>query len=298
VRERVHNDRVHSALDQVDIVSRNWLKSGLALLRGQPEGAIELPMTSVVTELGDAVVAAVDNVVELTADYGFDFRQQAEAAARKARRDMIGLSIGWGFLSLVVALTFAYSLTKPIRLATAIAEHVASGDFTDKISLGRRDDLGRLLRSLATMQVSLKARAAQQAESAAAKERMRAEQEQLRRDVTSNLAAAFEEKVGKLVLDLESAATRLEVTAHTVSDSAEHANKQAAIVAHNAGQATTNVEAVSGATKELVASGQDMFALVRNSMKSIGQAVQGTRQADIPWSCSPMARKKSAISSS
>jgi methyl-accepting chemotaxis protein len=48
----------------------------------------------VVTELGDAVVAAVDNVVELTADYGFDFRQQAEAAARKARRDMIGLSIG------------------------------------------------------------------------------------------------------------------------------------------------------------------------------------------------------------
>jgi hypothetical protein len=53
VRERVHNDRVHSALDQVDIVSRNWLKSGLVLLRGQPEGAIELPMTSVVTEPRD-----------------------------------------------------------------------------------------------------------------------------------------------------------------------------------------------------------------------------------------------------
>jgi methyl-accepting chemotaxis protein len=127
---------------------------------------------------------------------------------------------------------------------------------------------------------SAAARAEEQAESAAAKERMGAEQEQLRRDVTSNLAAAFEEKVGNLVLDLESAATQLEASAHTMSDTAEHANKQAAIVAHNAGQATTNVEAVSGATKELVASGQDMFALVRNSMKLIGQAVQGTRQAD------------------
>jgi methyl-accepting chemotaxis protein len=116
------------------------------------------------------------------------------------------------------------------------------------------------MRPLATMQVSLKARAEEQAESAAAKERMRAKQEQLRRDVTSNLAAALEEKVGKLVLDLESAAIQLEATAHTMSDTAEHANKQAAIVAHNAGQATTNVEAVSGATKELVASGQDMFA--------------------------------------
>jgi methyl-accepting chemotaxis protein len=136
------------------------------------------------------------------------------------------------------------------------------------------------MRPLATMQVSLKARAEEQAESAAAKERMRAKQEQLRRDVTSNLAVALEEKVGKLVLDLESAAIQLEATAHTMSDTAKHANKQAAIVAHNAGQATTNVEAVSGATKELVASGQDMFALVRNSMKLIGQAVQGTRQAD------------------
>jgi methyl-accepting chemotaxis protein len=280
VRERLHNDGVHSALDKVEIAARGWLKSGLVILRPQSGGAIELPMTSVVAKLGDAVVAAADDVVELTAAYGFDFRQQAEAATRTARRDMIGLSIGTGVLSLIVALTFAYSLAKPIRLATAIAEHVASGDFTDKIPLTRRDDLGRLLRSLATMQVSLKARAAEQAESLAAKERMHAEQEQLRREVTASLAAAFEEKVGKLVLGIESAATQLEATAHSMSSTAEQTNQQAAIVADNAEKATTNVDAVSGATGQLVASAQEIFSLVRNSMELVSQAVAGARQAD------------------
>jgi methyl-accepting chemotaxis protein len=280
VRERVHNDGVHSALGKVDVAARAWLKSGLAILRAQPGGVIELPMTSVVAKLGDAVVAGVDDVVELTAAYGFDFRQQAEAATRTARRDMIGLAVGTGLLSLVVALTFAYSLAKPIRLATAIAEHVASGDFADEIPLGRRDDLGRLLQSLATMQASLMARATEQAEAAAAKERMRSEQEQLRRDVTASLAAAFEGKVGKLVLNIESAATQLEATANSMSSTAEQTNQQAAIVADNAEQATTNVDAVSGATAQLVASAHEIFALVRNSTELICQAVEGARQAD------------------
>lgn len=124
VRERVHNDGVRSAVDNVDLAARSWLKVGLVLLPDQPAGANELPMISEVAELGDAVVAAVDEVVELTAAYGFDFRQQAEAAARTERRDTIGLSIGTGVLSLIVALTFAYSLT-----GTAAVEVLASRNY-------------------------------------------------------------------------------------------------------------------------------------------------------------------------
>src|SRR5258708_18531053 len=128
---------------------------------------------------------------------------------------MIGISIGTGIVSLIVALTFAYSLANPIQVATTIAENVASGNFTDKIKVTRRDDLGRLLRSLAMMQASLRARAEEQAESAAIRERMHVEQEKRRRDVTSSLAAAFQEKVGRLVLGLESSATQLVSTARS-----------------------------------------------------------------------------------
>lgn len=280
VRERVKNDGVRAAVDRVDLAARNWLKAGLVILRAQPGGATEVPMNSAVVKLGDSVVAAGDDVVELTAAYGFDFRQQAEAVAAAARRDMIALSIGTGILSLIVALTFAYSLSKPVQVATVIAEHVAAGDFSDRIPVRRRDELGRLLRSLATMQVSLKERAQEQAEAAATKERMHAEQEKLRRDVTSVLAAAFEAKVGKLVLNLETAATELEATAHSMSSTAEQTNQQAAIVADNAEQAATNVDAVSAATEELAGSAREIFGLVRNSAELIGQAVAGARQAD------------------
>src|SRR5258708_3866986 len=212
VRERVHSPEVRSAVDGAQLTARKWLDAGLAILRPRPGGRTELPTTFAVAKLGDQVVAAVDDLVELAAAYGFDFRERAEAATSTARKEMIALSVGTGFVSWIVALTLAYPLTKPIQAAIRIAANVASGDFTDEIQVSRRDDLGRLLQSLGTMQASLKARAQEQAESAAAKERMHAEQEKLRHDVTSNLPAAFEGKVGRLVLGLESAATELEPT--------------------------------------------------------------------------------------
>src|ERR1700704_210959 len=59
----------------------------------------------------------------------------------------------------MLAVAFAYSMSKPIFAAMQIAEHVAAGNFTDQIAIRRRDELGRLLRSLGVMQASLKARA-------------------------------------------------------------------------------------------------------------------------------------------
>jgi methyl-accepting chemotaxis protein len=280
VRERVHGVDVRTAVDAAELAARKWLDAGLAILRARPEGRTELPTTFAVGKLGDAMVVAVDDLVELAAAHGFDFRQRAEAATRTARAQMIALSVGVGLLSLIVALTFAYSLARPIQAAMTIAANVASGNFSDKIEVSRRDDLGRLLQSLGTMQASLKARAQEQAETAAARERMHAEQDQLRRDVTTTLAAAFEEKVGRLVLGLESAATQLESTARSMSSTAETTNQQAAIVADNAEQAAANVDAVSGATGELAASAHEIFSLVRNSVELINHAVEGARQTD------------------
>ena len=54
-------------------------------------------------------------------------------------------------------------MSKPIFAAMRIAERVAAGNFTDRIESRRRDELGRLLKSLAVMQASLKARAEEEA---------------------------------------------------------------------------------------------------------------------------------------
>jgi len=122
--------------------------------------------------------------------------------------------------------------------------------------------------------------------------RIAVEQKQLLRYVTSNLAAALEEKAAKLFSILNRVPS-LEVTAHTVQmrrtgpTSRRHR-------AHNAGQATTNVESLSG-DKSLVASGRHV-CFVRNSMKSDRSCVRVTRQADYRGPVSGrFAHKKSAI---
>jgi methyl-accepting chemotaxis protein len=237
-------------------------------------------MASEVAKLGDDVLAAVDDLVELTAAYGFDFRQKAEASADTMRKNLIMLSTAAGIVSLLVAGAFAYSLGRPIREATNIAGRVAAGVFTDQIRVNRRDELGHLLRSLATMQSSLKSRADEQAAADDAKQRAQAEQELMRRELTSKLAAEFEAKVGKLVLGLESAATELEATAHSMSSAAEHTSRQTALVSENAEQAATNVTTVSDATGRLTTSAQQISSLVGNSAQLIDRAVEGARQTD------------------
>jgi methyl-accepting chemotaxis protein len=280
VRERVADDAVRSTLDRVEASMRAWMAAGMSLLKSQPTGMTEVPMVSEVAKLGDDVLAAVDDLVELTAAYGFDFRQKAEASAETMRKNLIMLSAAAGIVSLLVAGAFAYSLGRPIREATNIAGRVAAGVFTDQIRVNRRDELGHLLRSLATMQSSLKSRADEQAAADEAKQRTQAEQELMRRELTSKLAAEFEAKVGKLVLGLESAATELEATAHSMSSAAEHTSRQTALVSENAEQAATNVTTVSDATSQLTTSAQQISSLVANSAQLIDRAVEGARQTD------------------
>ena len=89
---------------------------------------------------------------------------------------MITLTIGTALIGLVLALAFAYSMSKPIFAAMHIAERVAAGIFTDQIVVRRRDELGRLLKSLAVMQTNLKTRADEDIALMSTKDQMTSEQ--------------------------------------------------------------------------------------------------------------------------
>jgi len=72
---------------------------------------------------------------------------------------MIVLTVVTAVIGLLLAVAFAYSMSKPIFAAMRVAERVAAGNFTDEIVVKRSDELGRLLRSLGVMQTNLKTRA-------------------------------------------------------------------------------------------------------------------------------------------
>src|SRR5689334_12720662 len=74
VRDRIQAANVNSAREQAEAKVRAWASAALKILKPAPGGLTELPTSFTVKKLGDDAVAAVDDLVEIVAAYGYDFR--------------------------------------------------------------------------------------------------------------------------------------------------------------------------------------------------------------------------------
>jgi len=220
------------------------------IIKPTATGHTALPLIFSIVQKGDATVAAFDDLVEIVAAYGFDYRREAEATVASARTNMLILALGTVLLGLIIAAAFAYSLSKPIFAAMHIAGRVAAGTFTDRIEVRRRDELGHLLKSLGTMQASLKARAdqdlavmrlkdAENAEQTSRRTRMEAEIEAFRSTITSVLANA------------DAVTGELTETAQTLSSISQAAGQQSVEASSSANETSANVQTVSTAAGQL-----------------------------------------------
>jgi diguanylate cyclase (GGDEF)-like protein len=159
VRERIEDRDVTAAEERADRLIRVWSDAELQVLEPPAEGLVRVPVTFSITHKADAAVAAIDDLVEFVAAYGFNYRMEAEATVAAARTTLLTLAGILALIGLTLAAVFSYSMSKPIFAAMQIAGRVAAGNLTDQIIVRRRDELGRLLRSLADMQTELKERA-------------------------------------------------------------------------------------------------------------------------------------------
>jgi diguanylate cyclase (GGDEF)-like protein len=159
VRQRVENDAVIASLAKAEERVRDWANTALQLIQPTPGGLSMVPASFLLTHKSNVAAAALDDLVETVAAYGFEYRMQAEAAVASARATLLTLAIGTTLVGIMLAIGFSWSMSKPISEAMQVAERVASGNFTDQIVSQRQDELGRLLRSLAAMQSHLKTRA-------------------------------------------------------------------------------------------------------------------------------------------
>jgi diguanylate cyclase (GGDEF)-like protein/PAS domain S-box-containing protein len=175
VRDRVNDEAVLGSLDTAQSSVRNWYDAGLKILRPPPQGLMELPLAVMVSRQADLAAAALDDVVEMGAARGFEFRSVSDAAVSTSRSRMLILAAATALLGIVLSLAFAQSISRPIRAATAIAARVARGNFSDAIVSTRRDELGELLQSLAEMQASLRAKAEAELLASQAKDRAHTE---------------------------------------------------------------------------------------------------------------------------
>jgi len=271
VRERVVSQDVAAALDRAEGRLREWSEAELKFLKPRAGGLTELPAAFSLVKAGDEAVAALDDLVEMVAAYGFNYRTEAEAAVAEARSTMLVLAIGTALVGLILAVAFAYSMSKPIFAAMRIAERVAAGIFTDQIVVRRRDELGRLLKSLAVMQDNLKVRADEDIALMSSKDRMNLEQMTRRQSIEAEVEV-FRSAIASALTNTDAMTAKLTETAQTLSSIAYAAGQQSTEMASTAGETSTNVRTVAAAANQLGESVQTITAQLNDASGVVQRA--------------------------
>jgi methyl-accepting chemotaxis protein len=271
VRDRVRSPTVDAAREKAESKIREWSGSVLKILKRMPGGVTELPTAFSVGQQGDDAIAAVDDLVEMVAAYGYDYRTEAEGAVAASRATMLGIAVGTVLVGLMIALAFAYSLSRPIFAALNVAERVAGGNFNDDIKTRRRDELGRLLKSLAVMQASLKARADDDLLLISAKDQSNAEQVSRRQRIEAEIEA-FRSTFATVLANTDRMTGELTDTARSLSSMAHAAGQQSVEAASTAGETSANVQTVATAASQLGQQVQSIKAQVSDATVIVQRA--------------------------
>lgn len=271
VRDRVQSPSVSIAREKAESKVRDWSTAVLKRLKPQAGGLTEIPASFAIGRMGEEAVAAVDELVELVAAYGFDYRTEAEATVAASRTAMLSLAIGTAVIGLAIALFFAYSFSRPIFAAMQVAERVATGNFKDHIEVRRRDELGRLLKSLAAMQASLKARADDELAVISAKDQANMEQVNRRQRIEAEIEA-FRSAFTSVLAHTDRITGDLTGTAQTLSAIAQAAGQQSSEAASTADQTSANVQTVAAAATQLGDSVQEVKTQVHTATEIVHRA--------------------------
>ena len=248
VRERVPAASVTVAREKVERQLKDWSSAALMILKSS-SGVTELPTTFSLSAQGDRLTASLDDLVELVAAYGFEYRTAAEGSVDAARATMLSVATGTVLIGLIIAFAFSYSMGRPISAAMHIAERVAAGNFTDEIAVRRRDELGRLLSSLAVMQSSLKARADGDLAMLAAKDQSNAAQVERRQRVEAEIEA-FRSAFSAVLSNTDRMTAELTETAQSLASAARVAGEQSNEAASTAAGTSANVQTVATAASQ------------------------------------------------
>ncbi|QBK03439.1 HAMP domain-containing protein [Hylemonella gracilis] len=99
--------------------------------------------------------AALDELVDFEYKASDDAEERAKAVYEAALTTVVTLTIVAIVLGVFAALVITRSITVPIGQAVALAETVAAGDLSARVSTEGKDETAQLLRSLSHMQESL-----------------------------------------------------------------------------------------------------------------------------------------------
>jgi len=275
VRDRIQSARIRPLQDKAEGNVREWSNAALKLLKPAPGGVTELPAAFVIAKLGHEAVATVDDLVENVAAYGYEYRTEAEATVASSRLTMIVASAVGLLTGLILAIGFAYSLSRPISMLAKSMLELAEGDFGIVLpGLARKDEVGLVARAVERFKVVAERRAQEEAESKINQDHVLSER---RKADMNRIADGFQAVVGEIVKTVSATSSELESSAGALTGTAERGKELAAAVAQASEEASTNVQSVASAAEQLSSSVNEISRQVQESARMAGAAVDQAR---------------------
>ena len=130
----------------------NWNKLRRELINGVDGQANRKTLLASAKTIDDDF----DNLVELTAEDGFKFRENALTSIARYQMLSIGATVIAVLLGGIIALLLARRMMRPIAVASSAARRIAQGELGVEIGTAGNDELGQLLGSMAVMRDNIR----------------------------------------------------------------------------------------------------------------------------------------------
>jgi methyl-accepting chemotaxis protein len=225
----------------------------------------------------DALQADVKKYIVFLDDKGRAINDAANAAGSTAIV-VLGVVAGVGLVIGVVlgSLLASVGIAGPLHRSVSELKQLAAGNLAVTITgTDRGDECGDVAKGLDVFkQSAMRARDLTEKEQA---ERKLQEQRSVRLE---GLVRAFEAQVSQLVGMLSTSSNEMEVTARSMTSTAEQTTRQAAAVAAAAQQASGGMQTVAAAAEQLSASIAEISRQVAQSAKISGKAVDDAQRTD------------------
>src|SRR6202163_3767328 len=180
-------------------------------------------------------------------------------------------------LALAVSMFVARGITGALQRMTGAMKDLAGGKLDVEVpGIGRRDEIGEMSDAVEVFKSNAAARQGLEAEQKETATRSVAR----RKSDMNKLADEFEGAVGQIVETVSSSSTQLEVSAGTLTSTAERAQELTTMVAAASEEASTNVQSVASATEEMTSSVNEISRQVQDSARMAGEAVDQARKTN------------------
>src|SRR6476646_3902565 len=229
---------------------------------------VTLPIASEIEALANQVIDSAKKSVE---------EQTAQSAQHMASVERTSMIVGLCTALLLIGTTVFsfFTIARPMRRLSVSMEELAGGNFAVVLpGLGRKDELGAVAAAVEKFKVVSEQKAHEEVEAKIQQDQLAARQ---RKAEMVKLADCFEAAVGEIIETVSSASTELEVSAGTLTATAERSQELTTMVAAASEEASANVQSVASATEELSSSVNEISRQVQESARMATDAVGQAR---------------------